>query len=94
MRVADVVSLKEISPEFRKSAEMWCGCLAGTISIAEYESILRKCGFTNVSVEVAHIYTKEIISSEFLGGAADINDSKMEALDGAFAGALISADKP
>jgi len=94
LRVADVVSLKEIDPEFRKSAQMWCGCLAGTITVAEYESVLQKCGYKNVKIEIAHVYTKEIIRSEFLSGS-DINaaDIDLEVLDGAFAGALISADK-
>ena len=94
LRVADVVSLKEIDSEFRKSAEMWCGCLAGTISIDEYESILRKCGYTNVNIEIAHVYTKEIINSEFLSELeSNVVGSALDVLDGAFAGALISADK-
>ena len=94
LRVADVVSLKEISPEFRKNAEMWCGCLAGTISAEEYESILQKCGFTNVKIEIAHVYTAEIILSELLSGTGFVfDDTKLDTMDGAFAGALISADK-
>ena len=94
LRVADVVNLKEINPEFRKNAEMWCGCLAGTISIKEYESVLRKCGYTNVKIEVIHVYTKDIISAEFLNESeSNVENTTLEELDGAFAGALISADK-
>ena len=94
LRVADVVCLKEIDPRFRRNAEMWCGCLAGTITIAEYESILRKCGYINVKIEIAHVYTKEIISSEFLNGSrSKAADATLEILDGAFAGVLVSADK-
>ena len=94
LRVADVVSLREINPEFRKSAEMWCGCLAGTLTVEEYTSILKKCGFTSVNIEIAHVYTKEIILSEFLGDSGITDDNnKLEILDGAFAGALISANK-
>jgi len=91
LRIADVVSLKEINPEFRKNAEMWCGCLAGTISIEEYESILRKCGYTDVKIEIAHVYTKERISLEFMNELK--SNGALEVLDGAFAGALISAEK-
>jgi len=69
LRVADVVSLKEINPEFRKNAEMWCGCLAGAIGVQEYESILLRCGFTDVNIEVVHVYTDEIIRQEFMGEA-------------------------
>ena len=94
LRVADVVSLKEINPEFRKSAEMWCGCLAGTITIEEYTSFLQKCGFTNIHIEIAHVYTKEILRSEFFKGTGfTIEDTRLDILDGAFAGALISASK-
>ena len=83
LRIADMVCLKEISPKLRQNAEMWCGCLAGTITVAEYQSILQNCGFTNINIEIAHVYTKETI-----GIQADLGD-----IDGAFAGALISADK-
>ena len=94
LRVADVVSLREIDPKFRENAEMWCACLAGTITIEEYESILRKCGYTNIKIEIVHVYTKEIISSEFFSDSKPtVADTALEVLDGAFAGALISADK-
>ena len=94
LRVADVVSLKEIDPAFRKSAEMWCGCLAGTITIEEYRAVLQKCGFKNIEIEIANVYTKEIIGSEFLAGSGfTVESPRLEALDGAFAGVLISADK-
>jgi len=94
LRVADVVTIKEVDPEIRNNAEMWCGCLAGTITIGEYESILQKCGYTNIKIEVVHVYTKEIILSEFLCGVeSTATNTQLELLDGAFAGALISADK-
>ena len=95
LRVADVVSLKNVAKELRKNAEMWCGCLAGTISILEYGQILKECGFVDINIEVAHIYTKEVIRSEFLTALEnDLPDMSLDALDGAFAGALISAEKP
>jgi len=94
LRIADVVNLKEVNPEFRKNLEMWSSCLAGTITIDEYESILQKCGYSNVKIEIVHVYTKEIINSEFLNELkSNADDSELESLDGAFAGALISADK-
>ena len=66
LRIADVVNLKEINPEFRKNAEMWCGCLAGTITINEYESILRKCGYINVKIEIAHVYTNGVFAGALI----------------------------
>jgi len=51
---------------------MWSGCLAGTIAAEEYESILRSCGYRDIQIEIAHVYTKEIIRSEFLGSPAKV----------------------
>ena len=94
LRVADVVTIKEINPEIRKTAEMWSGCLAGTMTIGEYESVLQKCGYSNIKVEIAHVYTREILRAEFMDSIGSwIPDIDMENLDSAFAGALISADK-
>jgi len=94
LRIADVVALKDISPELRKNAEMWCGCLAGTITSLQYEWILKECGFVDINIEIAHVYTREVITAEFLHSfESDLPDVKTDALDGAFAGALISAEK-
>ena len=94
LRVADLIALKELDHAIRKSTEMWSSCLAGTITKEEYESLLQQCGYTNIRVEIAHVYTAEILRTEFtgsLGSWTPVLD--LESLDGAFAGALISADK-
>ena len=83
--MADMVCIKEISPALRKNAEMWCGCLAGTVTATEYEALLRESGFVNINIEIAHVYMKEALG---MGMDIDLGD-----MDGAFAGALISADK-
>ncbi len=97
LAVADIVSLKEIPEIIRKQAEMWCGCLARTISPEEYKSILTKVGFTNIEINPVHIYTKEMIESmmeenpEILPGNKEI--IVFVVVDGAFAGAYIKAFK-
>jgi len=83
LRIADMVCLKDVDPKLRKNAEMWCGCLAGTIAPVEYKAILQSCGFDKIDIEILHVYTKETI-----GINVDLGD-----VDGVFAGALISADK-
>jgi arsenite methyltransferase len=50
--VADMVALEELAPEVKRSLDQWAGCVAGTISIAEYTASLRDAGFADVSVEV------------------------------------------
>lgn len=94
LRIADVVTVKEVDAGLRKNAEMWCGCLAGTITIDAYNALLQKCGFTDIKIEIAHVYTKETIWSEFMNHLeSSISNVDLDALDGAFAGALISGDK-
>jgi len=96
LAVADIVSLKAIPDTIRKQAEMWCGCLAGTISPDEYKSILAKVGFTDIEINPVHIYTKDVIAGlmegkpEVLPGNAGIN---LDMVDGVFAGSLIKAIK-
>ena len=96
LAIADIVSMKQIPSEMRKQAEMWCSCLAGTLEVTEYRSILEKVGFENVEIEPIHAYTKSIIEKEFidhkyLGGTIDNTD--LDIIDGAFAGAHIKAVK-
>ena len=94
LRIADVVAIKEVPAEIRKNAEMWCGCLAGTVTIQEYESILHECGFNDISIEIVHVYTKDVITSEFISAFQnDLPDVNLDTLEGAFGGALISANK-
>ncbi|MCR4434820.1 MAG: arsenite methyltransferase [Clostridiales bacterium] len=96
LAIADIVSMKPIPAEIKKQAEMWCGCLAGTLGVDEYKNILEKVGFTNVEIEPVHIYSKSLIEKEFvehkyLGETVDRND--LDTIDGAFAGAYIKARK-
>src|SRR6184192_1128939 len=50
--VADMVALAELPAEVKRSLDQWAGCVAGTISIAEYAEALRDVGFSDVDVEI------------------------------------------
>lgn len=50
--VADMVALAELPAEVKRSLDQWAGCVAGTISIAEYSAALRDAGFEDVDVEI------------------------------------------
>jgi ubiquinone/menaquinone biosynthesis C-methylase UbiE len=97
LAIADIVNLKEVSAHIRKSAELWAGCIAGTLKVDEYKKILEKVGFKNIEIEPVHIYTKSVI--EGLAKQKDTNladvlaQTDIEILDGAFAGAYIKAYK-
>lgn len=90
LAVADIVALKDVPDIFRKQAEMWCGCLAGTVSPGEYENLLTRAGFTGIEVNPVHVYTREVIL-----GLTDkkLDPATLDALDGLFAGAYIKAKK-
>jgi len=96
LAVADIVRLKEVPEGIRKQAEMWVGCIAGALSIEEYTQILSEAGFKDISIEIAHVYTKDVIES-ILSEKEVLKDIKgmpdIELLDGAYAGALIKARK-
>jgi ubiquinone/menaquinone biosynthesis C-methylase UbiE len=96
LAIADIVSLKPIPDQLRKQAEMWCGCLAGTMEIAEYKGILEKVGFSSVEIEPVHLYTKSLIEQEFIEHkylGETVNKNDLDTIDGAFAGAFIKAKK-
>lgn len=95
LAIADIVVLKDIPEDVRKSAEMWVGCIAGAMPVKEYENILSKVGFKNVEIKPVNIYTKDIIES--LMKSKNLKDTDLNIdismLDGAFAGAYIKAIK-
>ena len=95
LAIADIVELKAVPDEIRRSVQMWVGCISGALSIGEYERILKKVGFTGVEITPVNIYTKEVIKSMAADQKlADVYDRlDQDALDGAFAGAHVKAYK-
>lgn len=95
LAIADVVMLKDVPEEVKTNVEMWIGCIAGALSIQEYEDILNQVGFKDIQITPVNIYTKEII--EEIAKQKNLGDiySKLnsELLDGAFAGAHVKAYK-
>lgn len=89
-----MVSLREVSPELKKQAELWTGCIAGTISIEEYTSILKDLGFKDIQIEPVHVYTKAVIESLMQEKQTCCRqNADLDSVDGAFAGAHIKAIK-
>lgn len=96
LAISDIISLKDIPDDVRKMAELWVGCIAGSLSIEEYKTILEKAGFKNIQIEPVHIYTKDVVE-EIINGRHELletfKDLQWEQIDGAFAGAYIKAVK-
>lgn len=95
LAIADIVELKEMPDEIRKSVGMWVGCISGALAVQEYERILEKVGFTKVEITPVNLYTKEVIKGfaedKNLGDLYSALDENL--LDGAFAGAYVKAYK-
>ncbi len=48
--VSDLVLTRELTPELRRSAELYAGCVAGASLEGEYLALLREAGFAEVTV--------------------------------------------
>ena len=94
LRIVDVVNIKAIPSELRKKIEIQYGCLTGTLSKEAYTAVLQQCGFMNVQIETLHVFKRKPIRSTFFTEITT-GDAQTDAnrLDGAFASALICADK-
>lgn len=96
LAIADIVTLRDVPDKIREKAELWAGCIAGTIKIDEYKAILERVGFKNVEIEPVHVYTKEVIKGLIKndnGLLSEISEEELNLVDAAFAGAHIKAEK-
>ncbi len=93
--VADIVLTKPLSESARKHVNLWTGCVAGALEMAEYKLKLLQAGFINPNVEVVKTYsvddTQGLIADEIIehlgrDGVAELMDS--------FVSAFIRAEKP
>jgi arsenite methyltransferase len=52
--ISDIVSADALSPEDRAERGSWVGCIAGALTVSEYENGLRRAGFTGISLTPTH----------------------------------------
>jgi arsenite methyltransferase len=50
--VADMIALEVLAPDAKKRLDLWAGCVAGTISLADYTAELEDAGFDAIDIEV------------------------------------------
>jgi hypothetical protein len=91
--VSDVVSLKPVPPEIRRSVELWIGCVAGALDASDYRAKLERAGFTGVGVEIVREY-RAADAREFLAQSGLDAGALAPTIDGAFASAFIRGTKP
>ena len=58
--ISDVVAENQLSPAERAERGSYVGCIAGALSIEEYETQLSSAGFVDVSVELTHEVAPEM----------------------------------
>ena len=91
--IADIVSLKTVSPVLSEKAALWCGCLTGALAVDDYRKTLASVGFRDIEIEPVHVYTKAVLEAMY-GEHLDVfKDLDPEEADGTFAGAHIKAIK-
>jgi arsenite methyltransferase len=59
--VSDIVSFGKVPASVRADAELWAGCIAGTMDKEDYLSVIRSTGFREVSM------LKEVVYDYLLG---------------------------
>jgi len=52
--ITDVVAENRLSPEERAERGSFVGCIAGALSVSEYEAGLETAGLTGISVRLTH----------------------------------------
>jgi arsenite methyltransferase len=98
--VSDMVFLGDkdrLPAELVRSMEAWSGCVSGALVKDEYEGLLRKAGFEDVSVEVTHTYEQAFAeASGCCGGSGCCGDGAQAtaAAEVPLASAFIRGRKP
>ena len=91
--VSDVVIRGEVPAELRRSMELWVGCVAGALTEAEYQQLLREAGFEDIGLEPTRIY-EFADAKAFLEGAGLDTDALAPEVGGRVMGAFVRARKP
>ncbi len=90
--VSDVVVRGDVPAPIKKSVELWIGCIAGALEEKEFESKLRKAGFTDVEIVPTRIY-RAGDARDFLEQAG-LDVALAREADGKFMSAFVRARKP
>jgi len=93
LAVSDIVTHGEISPEIRRSALLWAGCVAGALEDVEYRNKLTAAGFAGIDIEPTRIYRAED-AREILSADGMDEDAIASQVDGKFMSAFVRAVKP
>lgn len=51
LAISDIVATAEFPEELKNDLSLFCGCMTGSVSIVELESIMKKVGFSDIKIE-------------------------------------------
>ena len=91
--VSDVVTLGPVPEAVRRNVELWMGCVAGALEVAEFERLLTEAGFVDVSFEPTRVYTSAD-AAELLAGMGGGAPALVAAAHEKFASAFVRGRKP
>ena len=58
LAVSDMVTIEPLPEDIRSDVTQWVGCVAGAITIDEYQAKLREAGFTDIRIDGAPAVTE------------------------------------
>jgi SAM-dependent methyltransferase len=93
LAISDVVVRGDVSPEIRRSMELWVGCVAGALTDHEYPQKLRSAGFESIEIEATRVYNIDDARA-FLGAAGMYVNAVACEVEGKFISAFVRAQKP
>jgi SAM-dependent methyltransferase len=91
--VADIVTRGQMPGELKRSLELWAGCVAGALSVDDYQAKLATAGFGDIEIEAVREYTADDAESGGLGELVR-KHAKQGAEPLGFISAIIRARKP
>jgi arsenite methyltransferase len=93
--VSDVVVDGPVPEEIRRRVELWVGCIAGALDRADYQSLLTRAGFVDVTIEPTRHYLLGDVGDPSLDAwLASQQPDERERLSRAFMSAFVRARKP
>jgi ubiquinone/menaquinone biosynthesis C-methylase UbiE len=68
LAISDIVIDKDLEgfpldEEQIRTALSWCGCIAGALTVQEYQELLEQAGFDQIAIDVKHRYALEDVTN-------------------------------
>jgi arsenite methyltransferase len=89
--VSDIVVQGEMSDSIRRDMELWTGCVAGALSVTEFEALLSRTGFIDTGIEPTRVFDQSETAA-LLEGSLAAGDAAAE--DARIVSAFIRGTKP